>query len=363
MKKLLIFILAAALILAGCSSVKSEDTAASPTPVPTPTVEPTPEPTPEWTGAKVRIGNIGAIYTYFDRGEMLNIIDEDGDWYIADLGDVSVFVDKSLVRTEWEEFPEERILYGAKEGFAYSNPYGEGEPVMEIEVNKELNVIDEFGDLMLVEADGVKGYLKSELTRETKVSYGYSGGWDGGGGGGGGGGGADGGDIQLSYSSQGYTLQLLTEVTYSFPYNGMVLADEAEGYLTIYKGGESVMVTNRGDEVSTVYDGVNFASVPAWLLIFDLDEPYETWTGYAKSGTLAYNDYRMYDLNRKLDSNTEVEVIYAIGDNLIIEKDDEILFTEKTNISEERISYGYSGGWDGGGGGGGGGGDWTPPAL
>lgn len=137
--------------------------------------------------------------------------------------------------------------------------------------------------------------------------------------------------------------------------DGTVTANGAPVYLKWLSRGDSVNVAGTYDAAYTVVKtDLGFGLIETRLLLACDEEPYSTWTGYARWGTTLYDNY---DLSGEpiwtLQTNQEITVLDVLENCYLVE-------TESGNgyVSIDKVSkwQTHSGGGDGGGGGGGGGG-------
>ena len=390
MKKKLALLLAAALLLsvtAACGvkpAEKKEDmpssvaeALATPTPEVTPEpapAVPAPTPTPTWELASGRVDGVGATYATLTRGELVEVIGEDGDYYVIHYGDLDLYVEKYFIRLSNEPAFSSYTTTARYSGEVYENPYFEGEMLCTYSKYAELTVLDEFGLWALVNVGGRVGYTYSH---NMSSSAGYSGGTSGGGGGttgggggntpgggggttGGGGTSGDGGDISLG--DLGFTAASYEAVelaTYDMgPKPGefvsgvaTVLADGVEAYLFFISTDAVYMVVDNGDDTRTIFDGKNTVTVPSWAVY--LDDYYEVWDGSATSGAEIYDNYRFIG-GKNLARNTAVTVIFSTGNYYVVTVDGKTGYMMYSDVSDGETYVDYSGGGNTSGGGGGG---------
>ena len=391
----ILFVLAGLLLLAACGKTGPAAFEATPEPLPTaaPTPTPTPEPTPEPTptpipepetvpGLTVASG-IGAVYGTLERGAQLAIVDEEGDYYLVDMGEFIGLVEKQFLRPGSESAPEARTVYARGTVSLYPTVYLCGETVAEVPNNEALTAIDEFGPYLLVEKDEARGYILASEVGSAPVRYGGGGGGSSGGSGGGSGGssggssgggssgGADGGDIQLGFSNG----QAGGFVRLSDDPLATVLGDGAELYLALFQPGEAVRVLDYDEESCLLYLGGLIGTVPRWAIQLETDEPYEAWEGYAAGSMTLYGDYRERVSAHEIGLNTPLKVLNDFGELLLVEYEGELYYAEADSVSQTQIQRRTGGGGGGSSSGGGGGssggssgggssgGEWTEPVL
>ncbi len=216
--------------------------------------------------------------------------------------------------------------------------------------------MEEMEGLMLVKTEDVQAYVSSEQVSAARIV------WSGGGGGSGGG--NDGGDISLGMPGflrpvAGLFAPFREAGTSSeLPGQGRIAVDGAELYLRIVTAGDSVMVTQKGEPVCTVWTGEQLGTLPRWALELEGDEPFEPWTGYAKNGAKLYADRWLGGSGSGLKMNAPVTVLLPADDVCFVEVNGQQGYMRTEEISEKQIV------WSGGGGGSSGGsGEWTAPVL
>ena len=328
----------------------------TPEPAPTPTPEPTPEPEPETIAGQVIANGIGTVYCRLDRGAQLIIIEDLGDYYQVDMGGLIGLVEKQFLRPDGEAAPEERTVYAHEALSIYPTVYREDEPLAQAGFNEALTALDAFGDYLLVEKDGVSGYILASQVGDAPIYY-SGGGGSSGGSGGGSSGGADGGDIQLGFAAgQPGGFVRLAENRLA-----QVLGNGVELYLTVLSRGDTVKVLAREDGFCELYMNGLVAQVPDWAIRMPGDEAYEEWDGFAAKGTPLYADYRMRVPARDVVLNTQLHVLQDFGGLLLVSLDEELYYLPADCVSQTYIQYNYNPG--GGSSGGSSGGEWTEPVL
>lgn len=152
---------------------------------------------------------------------------------------------------------------------------------------------------------------------------------------------------------------------------GIVQGDQVPAVLQLLSRGDMVEVTENLDEtLSTVVTDQFTGVMETQLLRFLGDEPYESWTGYARYNTEVYASYELagYPLetlvtNEKVEVLDELDDCYVIAFEMEEEEDAEAeeeatagtAFVAKTQIGKNPVSAdsgssskGSSGGRDGG---------------
>lgn len=338
MKRLMIYVLSALMLLAIAAPAAATE--------------------PEAAPAKVLLDHVGAVAKTFSKGDAVTVVGEQEDCYVLEDG---LLVEKWLVRPEGEASPKERTVYAKKGAAVYAGVYCEGEPLLTLGKNQSLTLLDRFSRVMYVRAEDngaeVLGYLLVDDTFDSKSNGGGSGN------GGGSSDGNDGGDISLTGAvrSRSMGVSRLGLVTRkgveTQPYTGAatIVADGVEAYYSFLSRGDEVLVTEAGEETCTISlaDG-NTAAIPAALLAFE-DAAYETWTGYATSNAPFYGNWRISITEpRKLKTNTELSILssFADGAYYIAQLEGQVGLIPAAKVSQKKIQS--SGGSSP---------EWTDPVL
>lgn len=364
MKKMMIFLLVAVMLLAvGCGAQQPEPAeptvpettipaTEAPTEPPTeaPTEAPT-EPVPTCVNAVVQVDDAPAILMLLNRGDTVDVVGEyDEDHYVIKTESGYGLVEKQLLRISGEP------VYEAWTGYAYANAelcanyQLTGDAVETLKLNTQVEVLDELEYCYVVKVEEATGFmLKSQLSKN-RIEYS---------GGGGSSGGADGGDISLGFGG----ILTLSAIEQSGEVTGTaeVLADGAQVILGFFNRAEMApVVAEEGfapdwDGYYTLYLDGMYAYLPQNLAQPESDAAYASWEGFAAYNSLVYDHYLMLDDGVKLSINTAVTVLWDCGDFLVVDIDGEIGYMAAENVGTSRYSTG--------GGSGNSGGDWTPPVL
>ena len=338
----------------------------APAPTAAPTAEPTPEPTPEPTAeptpapqnGTARVDGIGIVVKLFNRGDEVTLTGEQDDYYIVALDDGDVLVEKELIRLSTERDSAETNAYANSETRLYDNPYLEGTPIATLSRNTQVTVIDSFGGRSLVRYGEQTGFMKAgDLAAGYQGNYYYNGGSTTG---------VDGGDITLG-AIGGTRGRYVSLAAVGYPKTGKVLADGTEGYLRFLKAGETVTVIEidpgkdkdriEGDEKCILSDSGRTGTVPRWEVILEGDEPYQEWTGYSVINGELYDNYRLLGKPiQTLRLNSELKVIFATQDVLVVKTDTDYAYIAQEDVTEKPTVYS-------GGGGGNSEAEWTAPVL
>ena len=365
MKRIMILLLAAVLLMtAGCGAKAPEATEptipatevtipATEAPTEPPTEEPTEpptEPVPECEDALVLVDDTPAVLMLLNRGNTVDVVGEyDENHYVIKTDNGYGLVEKQLLRLEGE------IPYEVWNGFAmgnaefYTNYQLRGEAVRTLGVNTPLEVLDELKYCYVVKLDEEIGYILKSQVSKTRIQYS----------GGGNSGGADGGDISLS---GGIFSLAMIEQSGDVTGSATVLADEAQVILGYFHRDEyAPVVAEEGfapawEGYYTVYVNGMYAYIPAELALAAGEEPAEQQDGFAGFSAVVYDNYLLQGEGKQIPVNTAVTVLWDGGDFCVVSINGEIGYMASPSIGQSRFSTG-------GGGGNSGGGDWTPPAM
>lgn len=358
MKKLMIFLLAAVLLIStGCSKVPQEtvpptepapatEATAAPTEQPTeaPTEAPT-EPVPQVHSGEVQVDWAPGILTFLNRGENVDVVgDFDEDYYVVKVAQGYGLMEKQLLRMAGEAAYEGWTGYAQNKAGVYTTYQLTGQPVLTLGRNTQVEVLDELEYVYVVTVEGTAGFMNKADVSKTKIKSS------------GGGGSADGGDISLSAGVVG----LVSIQPQSGDVTGQaeVLADGSQVILGFFSRGEMApIVAEEGfaEELEGYYtlylDGM-YAYLPRNLVRLESEAAYESWDGYAAKNAPVCDRYTVLGEGVKLPVNTVVTVLWDGGDFYLVSVDGQIGYMDADKVGSSRYSTG-----------GGGGGDWTPPAL
>lgn len=300
--------------------------------------------------ATVLVDEAGLIGKVFALGDEVEVIEEREGYYVVKYEDNSLLVEKSLVRMAEEPVPTSYIGYASSNTDVYENGYLEGEKLTTLYLNNQMTVEDVFGTVARVTLpNGTAGYvLAAKINRSPVENRG-----------GGSSGGQDGGDIGLGYHvDQDMSIvrmfaRIHREGEQPFiPGTGTILAEATEGYVAVLSRGDTVQVTERGEEVCTVLLDEETGIMQTRLLAFGDEAEYAAWDGYAQGSAPLHRHWRMLDEETKLNLNTKLHVIGEVGSIYIVELEDGLGFVPMDKISRNQITYTPSSG-----------GDWTDPTL
>ena len=343
---------------------------------------------------KVIKARVEVFYIDLLRGEEVDIIDEDDIYYYIDRDSLVLAIKKVFIRTQKEKEFERYLGYTKKNAGLFSD-YELSAKIKSFKLNDNVNVIDGFNGVLLVEyEEGKYAYMSSSSVSDKKIivytssapaapsNDGGGGSSDGGSGGGNSGGGGsspvpsepspssgDGQDISLSYTVPQYETINLAD---SNIIKGKILADGTKAYITVLRRNDVVKILEYDDEKAIILINGFKGTIKRNVFRMD-DEIYESWKGYTRSGTATYRDPELKERISTYKINTVVKVIDYFDGVYVIELDDgSEAYVSKNNVSEKKFSTyvapsapSTQSSDDGGGGGGGdsgGGGGGSPPA-
>lgn len=357
MKKLVIFLLVAVMLLVvGCE--KTDQNITTPTTVPATTVtEPTTEPTteatteaptepvPQCTTATVQVADAPAILMLLSRGDTVDVVKEyDENHYMVKVDSLYGMVEKQLLR-----FPGE-AEYASWKGYAQSNAplYGNyqltGTALQSLKMNKQVEVLEELKYCYMVRVDETIGFMAKGKVSKSYIQPS-------------GGGGADGGDISLGFGG----IVTLSNVEQSGEITGtaQILVDGAQVVLAYFDREEQVsVVAEEGfaptwDGYYTLYMNGLYAYLPKNLALLEGEDPYKQWNGYAGHSAAVFDSYLVQGDKKDVAVNSSVTVLWDGGDFYVVQVKDALGYMAKDKVGTGKFSTG----------GGNSGGDWTPPAM
>lgn len=358
MKRILMFLLAAAMLMsAGCSKAPQEtvtptepvpatEATAAPTEQPTeaPTEAPT-EPVPQVCNGEIQVDQAPGILAFLNRGEQVDVVGAfDEDYYVVKVAQGYGLVEKQLLRMAGEAAYEGWTGYAQNKAGVYTNYQLTGQPVLTLGRNTQVEVLEELKYVYVVTVDGTAGFMNKADVSKTKIKTG------------GGGGSADGGDISLSAGVVG--LASIQPQSGDVTGQADVLADGSQVILGFFSLGEMApIVAEEGfaEEMEgyyTLYLEGMYMYLPRNLVRLESEAAYESWDGYAAKNAQVCNHYTVLGEGVKLPVNTVVTVLWDGGDFYVVSVDGQIGYMDADKVGDSRYSTG-----------GGGGGDWTPPAL
>lgn len=304
--------------------------------------------------------NANVLFSFLNRGEPVIIVDEDDDYYFIDKGSLTLKILKKYIRTELEEPFSEYRAYTRGGSRLYSNIDGD-DVIDTFSLNEEIKVIDEFADMLYIEANGIKGYMyPSQVSKtiipiyiapklqyeETYIPSGSSGGGDSGGsspepsleptptpapipqqsG--------DGEDISI-YNIPEYKTYYMS---YSNELTGIILMDNTEAFLTTINRNENIYILNETEEEYIVLVNGYQGKINKKYVRKEDEAAYEKFEGYTVSGAPLYSDYEMKNRILTFGVNETVTIIDKVDGVYVIELEDgKEGYMKETNISKNRI--------------------------
>ena len=295
-------------------------------------------------------------FSSFNRGDNVTIIDEDDDYYFVKKGSLTLKIKKDFIRTELDEPFVGYHAYTRGGSYLYSDVNG-SDAIDTFSLNDEIEVIDEFGGMLYIEANGIRGYMYPSQISKTfipvyiapKPQYEES--YDTGGSAGGGGGGesspspapsptpipqqsGDGEDISI-YIIPKYKTYCMA---YSNELAGTILMDNTESYLSTVNRNENVYILSETEEEYIVLINGYQGKINKKYVRKENEEAYKKFEGYTLSGASLYSDYEMNNIILIFGINETVTIIDEVDDVYVIELDDgSIGYMKKSNISKDRI--------------------------
>lgn len=373
MKRILLIILCLSLLLAGCKKEVPADTSApttQPTTAPTtaPTTVPTTEPTtapseteppvPETLSATALTDDTAVVLTTLERNAVVEIVDEyEEDYYVVKTEQGYGLIEKRLVRMDGEAGYEAWDGYAVYQAKVYNNYHLLSEGVTTLNMNTQVQVIDSFGDCLVVQLEEGIGYMRGNEVSRSYIQPAPSGG--------GNAGGADGGDITLGGFGGVTLLSNFIPQSGEVSGKGTVLVDEAEIILGWFDRNEAVDIVNEEGFIDEkegwygiYYDGL-YGYIRQNLIRQDTQEAYAEWDGFAKYQAQLFDNYYLSgEPISKLNSNASVHILEDLGDCYLATSGEHTGYIAKDMVSETFINYSSGGGNNNASGG-----DWTPPAL
>lgn len=302
----------------------------TPTPVPTPTT--TPEPESELGYA--RADGAGLIYAFFNRGEVVEVIGEDGDYYVLSLEGQEVLVEKRLIAMLDAEEYSTWTGYARSKASVYASFHMIDEAVETLTTNTQLTVLADLDGCYLVQLeDGMLGYIKADQVSKSKISSGGSSGNSSGG--------SDGGDISL-----GACHKMADQMPFPFFMNNTseeivgqakVLADGVEAYVRFINRNDSVKVIDEDDSYYFVLESDGILYIEKFLIRFEDDGEYEQWNGYAQSKAPLFNNFWFYGDSESLSRNTEMVVLDDLGYCYLVDVAGTIGYLATDQVSTEKL--------------------------
>ena len=357
MKRLILMLLAVALLCAGCSSKTPAQTTEPAETVPVTTAAPEtlpPEtteetlPVPEVEYATARADKLPAVLMLLSRGEKVGVVGEyDENHVVIKTEEGYGLVEKPLVRMDAAPAFETATGYARYNSRFFDNFRLSGEPLQTLKTNTKLELLEDLGWCYLAELEGVCGYIAKDSVSSSPIK------------GGTGNSSADGGDISLMVPGV-MPLFSLTPQTGDVTGEAVVLADRVPVILGYYDRGDEIpVVAEEGFAESwegyhTIWlDGL-YAYVEKTMTLGAGEVPMEAWDGYAKYKAALHDNYWLLgEAIQDLKTNTAVHVIDELPDSYLVEVDGVLGFIAKDMVSKTKIT----------GGSGNSSSEWSPPAM
>lgn len=368
MKKIIILLLTAALLLAGCNTKPAETTASTEqttevihtTEATQETTEAPTEPVPECVDAQVQINDAPAILMFLNRGDQVDVVAEfDEDHYVVKTEAGYGLVEKQFLRLSGEAAYESWTGYATGNTKVYGNHRMDAEPLKTLGLNGKVEVLEELKYSYLVQSGETLGFVKKGGLSKYYIEYDEPDDEEESGG-------QDGGDITLFNGG----VMLLATVEQSGEVTGTaeVLADETPVILGYFHMGETVeVVAEEGfapawEGYHTLYLNGFYAYMPDYLTLENTQEQYTPWDAYCAYGARVYDDYLRLGDGKQQNTNAVVTVLWDSGTFYVVSANGEVGYMARDAVSKTKYQTG-----------GGGGnnsssdqeesGDWTPPAL
>lgn len=369
MKKTIAILLCLILLLCGCDMAEPADTgstipAVTPPPettVPAVTTEPpatepavteppvTEPPAPETAPATALADGVVLLLQKADMGTELEIIGEEAEYYIVKLGDGHGLIEKRLVRMDGEEAYEPWTGYSYYGAGFYTNYLLLPDGMTEMKSNQQVEVLDSLGEVLMVRMGETVGYMNQKSLSRSYIPAAPSSGSN------------DGGDIELSGHSGASKLSffLPTPQSDAVSGTGIVKTDGAEIVFGWF---------DRGETVALVTDSAQLPAQEGWCVVY-LDgvwgyvrqnlirradaQAYSPWDGYAKYDAPLYSNYYLSgEAEKKLSTNTVVQVLEDLGHCYLVSVGDNQGYMAKDKVSETKNAVGGNSG-----------GEWSDPVL
>ena len=132
----------------------------------------------------VLVDNAEIILGWFDRGDIVDIIVEEGyaevkeGWHAVYLNGFCGYVRQNLIQTDSAEPYTEWDGYARYKAAVYDNYYLSGEAVQTLSSNATVHIICDLGECYLVSVGDDTGYMHKEQVSETSIHYSSGGGGD-----------------------------------------------------------------------------------------------------------------------------------------------------------------------------------------
>lgn len=361
MKKIIIFMLILSLVML-CACSKGRDVpavaeapaaAAEAQPAAAATAPEQPETEeaealPETEKARVKTFSLTAVLEWLNRGDQVEIIGEakEGyeDYVIVRSGESYGLVEKQFLRFEGEEDYKERKGYIQGSTKLYTGWFRNDTETVNVGLNTEIKIIDEFEGCYLVEYKGMEYIVSSEMVASAPYAPSSGSGSSSGSS-------KDGGEISMPQ------LALFIDQRGSPKGTATVRLDGTPLIIGIFDRGEELEVIGTEGDLCRLLVFGHQAETEARFVCFDGEAAFEEFTKYTLSGAKLYSNPWLAGRGQKLQMNTELKVLEDLGDCYMVSGGELQGYITKEDLTDQR-SY-YSGGSDSGSGSSG----WTEPAL
>jgi len=300
-------------------------------------------------------------YNPFNRGEEVEIINEDDNFYYVEYNNLTLAINKAFIRKN-SEIPFEGFTGYTRANTKVYSDFELNNVIDTLSLNNTIKIIDKVNDVYLIEYNGQIAYIYENNVSKSKISTyvapkpqevtpeqnnssndDYSSGGSSGGNDSGGGSSdpapsqGDGEDIELSNVNNQYQIVLLNSTNKE---TGSILVDGTKSYIAILRRDDEVKVIKRdGDNYKVSFAGIS-VDVPCKYIRLASEEYPEEYTLYARSNAGVYEDYTLNNKIKSLKVNTIVKVVDEIDDYYIILLEDGTygyIYKENTSLDEIKI--------------------------
>lgn len=295
-------------------------------------------------------------YKKLNRGDVVEIIEEEGNYYYIDNNGIVLAISKDHIRTENEEQFIEYIGY-TRSGCGLYSDIDLSDRINVFSLNDTVTVKDEFLGVLYVEYNGKIGYMLPSQVSDSKLSEyvapkkddisieSYDNSSSGSNSGGNDSGSAqdstpsqtsgDGDDISLAYYNPHSTIKLLADTN---NLKGFILVDNTEAYIAILNRNDDVYIVGENDNnYYIVFEGRK-CEINKKYIRKNNEPEYEKWEAYAYGGTVIYEDYLCSKTLKTLQTNDIVSVIDNVDGICVVEYDNnKIGYVDYDDLSKEWI--------------------------
>lgn len=302
--------------------------------------------------------NVKIYYSSYNRGDSVEITDEDEECYYVKNGGLTLAIQKDYIRTENDQEFSGYRAYTQTGAHLYSN-IERSEVVKTFSLNDEVNVIDKFAGMLLIEVDGNKGYMiptqvsKNKFSKhadpkpaenETYTPESYSGG----------GGGSspnssspdpepsappqssgDGEDMVLVINIPKYIIHF---ISYKKSINGIILMDDTKSYITIMNRNDPVYILDENDNQYIILINGYKGMIDKKYVRKENEDLYEKMDVYTISGATIYKDFDMKEKMFMFGINEKITIIDEV-DNVYVAQmsSGEVGYIKKASVSKKKI--------------------------